>query len=235
MEDSADETNVVSNDTPVTTIETNALSKRERKPTVLFSVESAPKSNNNEEIKQGLGINLADNDHFCKQLERVKTSDSEVLRLFHTLLYGREGKKSERKKYLKKFSGFPEGSDPKKYIDIVTNRKSFTVSILKEILGLLGLEKGGTREDLIEKLVGYLSKPYAVKQASKESKPKKDSKKRKLISAGDSDAKSSKRKNSVKSADIFGDDDDHDDIFDEDEVVNAALKTDQDNIEEEPV
>lgn len=44
------------------------------------------------------------------------------------------------------------------------NKKKWTVPILKDCLALFGLEKSGTRDELIERLCDYLMKPVETKK-----------------------------------------------------------------------
>lgn len=46
---------------------------------------------------------------------------------------------------------------------IAGNRTKYTVAALKDMCGLLGLEKSGSREELIERLVDFAVEPTATK------------------------------------------------------------------------
>jgi hypothetical protein len=47
---------------------------------------------------------------------------------------------------------------------VTDNKKKWTVPILKDCLALFGLEKSGTRDELIERLCDYLMKPVETKK-----------------------------------------------------------------------
>jgi chaperonin cofactor prefoldin len=104
--------------------------------------------------QQGSGIELSENPHFCKELDKLK-SDNEVCKALHGIMYGTAGKKNEIKKNLRNFSGFPESSvssDDRK-TKIAEKKKMWTTALLKSCLGALGLEKGGDREMQVGRLV----------------------------------------------------------------------------------
>jgi HMG (high mobility group) box len=116
---------------------------------------------------------LAEYPHFVKQLDKHK-GDDDVVKDLHQLMYGIPGKKLETKKNIRQFSGFPAGVNKDEKISKMTeNKKKWTVSILKTSMELFGLEKSGTREELIARLIDYLMKPKEIKgEASAKSKPK---------------------------------------------------------------
>lgn len=137
--------------------------KRVRKQTQIFNV--AVEEKKVVEGGEGTGITLGDYPYFLEQLENFTGAD-EVLKGLHLFLFGR-GKKMEIKKHLKTFNGFPEDTDLDERIQhIVERKKNWTVAVLKDALGLFGLEKGGDREHLIERLVKYLAKPEVLKSVN---------------------------------------------------------------------
>lgn len=46
---------------------------------------------------------------------------------------------------------------------IAGNKSKYTVAALKDMCGLLGLEKTGSREELVERLVDFATEPTATK------------------------------------------------------------------------
>jgi HMG (high mobility group) box len=106
---------------------------------------------------------LAEYPYFVKQLDKHK-GDDDVVKDLHQLMYGIPGKKLETKKNIRQFSGFPAGVNKDEKISKMTeNKKKWTVGILKTCMELFGLEKSGTREELIVKLIDYLMKPKEIK------------------------------------------------------------------------
>ena len=146
-------------------------------------------------IEKGTGVLLGDYEFFTKNLEKV-TGDSDVVKALNSVLFNRVGKKHETKKHLRSFSGIPDLNNKKKYLDkVLENKKKWTVSLLKDSLGLFGLEKSGTREELAGRMIDYLAKPSVLKSVSalsKSSKSKSKGSKRKR--AGGKDDKPKKKK-----------------------------------------
>lgn len=65
------------------------------------------------------------------------------------------------------FNGFSRESatiKEEKIAKVTENKKKWTVVVLKDCLGLFGLEKSGTRDELVEKLCEYLMKPLEIKK-----------------------------------------------------------------------
>lgn len=164
---------------------TSGVGKRSRKQTAFFEVKAAPVKGTN--VGEGAGIKLAENPHFCQELDGTK-SDSAVCQALHWLLFGSKGKKAEVKKNLRGFSGFTtEVSKDDKKVKVKQNKSVWTVSVLKEALGLFGLEKSGDREVLVNRMVEFLAEPAFTKAARAPG----SGKKRK--SAGKAGKKGSKR------------------------------------------
>lgn len=110
-----------------------------------------------------------------KGLEKIK-GDDDVVKSLHLLLFGSAGKKLEAKKNIRLFSGFAdEKSKSEKLAKVIENKKKWTVQLIKDILGLFGLEKTGTRSDLVERMVDYLMAPSSIKEESSSSGSKKKS------------------------------------------------------------
>jgi hypothetical protein len=123
---------------------------------------------------------LGEFEYFVKGLDKHK-GDEELVKILHSLMFGSAGKKAETKKNIRQFKGFADGTSKEDKIAKVTeNKKKWTVQALKDSLGLFGLEKSGTREELIVRLVEYLMKPTVTKDVSelKSAKSAKGSKKK---------------------------------------------------------
>ena len=149
-------------------------------------------------IEKGSGVTLGEYEFFTKNLEKV-TGDSDVVKALNSVLFNRVGKKHETKKHLRSFSGFPDLNDKKKYLEkVLDNKKKWTVALLKDSLGLFGLEKSGTREELVGRMIDYLAKPSVLKSASaisttKSSKSKSKGSKRKRTGGKDDKPKKKKQ------------------------------------------
>lgn len=118
---------------------------------------------------------LGDYKYFCKNIEKIH-SDDESLRLLHQLMFGTLGKKFEVKKHIRRFGGFPETIGRDEALESIVDKKKWTVSVLKEVMSLFGLERSGTREGLAERLIDYLKAPYERVCLSESITPKTPSK-----------------------------------------------------------
>jgi hypothetical protein len=149
-------------------------SKRQRKQVEHYQVERKEKAE--FEIPQGKGIKLVEYEHFVAELTKIKSSE-ELVKCLHQLMYGSPGKKTTVKQNLREFSGFAgEISSDERAQKVIENKKKWTISMLKDALGLFGLEKGGAREDLCKRLVDYLVEPRIIVGAGKGKRPRASSK-----------------------------------------------------------
>lgn len=164
---------------------------RERKATNFLGTSASdtdgPKKKTAVALGQGKGVLLGDYSFFTEQLSKVK-GDSEVVKALHSLIYGKPGKKLESKKELRAFNGLPnDDKDPdhnKVIVKVLEKKKQWTVSLLKEALGLFGCEKGGDREELVKRLVQYLALPKIVKKENNSASGKKRRKSSTKLSKG---------------------------------------------------
>jgi hypothetical protein len=143
-----------------------SANKRVRKPTTFYQAPPVV-SVKEVAITAGDGIVMSDNAYFCKELGKFK-SDDDVCKGLHQLLFGTFGKKTEIKKNLRSFSGFSEDQLNDKKSKVLEKKKFWTVSLLKSALGIIGLEKGGDREELVSRLITYLQKPTHTKKVTDE-------------------------------------------------------------------
>ena len=149
------------------------LEKRERKQTTFFKAPVAKESSKVVITDEGSGIKLADNPHFCKELELIK-GDNEVCKALHLLLFNARGKRLEIKKNLRAFSGFPSAAVKEEKLEkVVDKKKVWNTTTLRTVVGMFGLEKGGDRDALVTRMMDYLAKPSFTKDAKASSKKRK--------------------------------------------------------------
>ena len=105
------------------------------------------------------------------------------------------------------FSGFPDQNSKKEKLNkIIENKKKWTISLLKDALGLFGLEKGGIRDELASRLIDYLFNPSILKSVTsatvktKSNKSKGKGTKRKRNSK---DTKTNKKKRAPSAYNLF--------------------------------
>lgn len=134
-------------------------SKRERKQTAVFVVENTAKDTKDLSVPAGLGCNLGSIPAFEEAVTKFR-GDDDVLKALHSVCFSVPGTKLNRKKNLRQFCGFAPDFD-KIAIEhkISENKKKWTVGFLKEVCGLLSLERSGSREDLCKRVVEYLACP----------------------------------------------------------------------------
>jgi len=77
-------------------------------------------------------------------------------------MYGGVGKHSLRKRQLRAFNGFSKEADQQKEIQKMANSKNWSVKCCKEFCEFLDLDNSGDKEELIQRAVGFLFKPYAT-------------------------------------------------------------------------
>eukprot|EP01036_Dinobryon_divergens_P032222 gene32222-41765_t len=151
----------------------NVSGKRERKKPEHFSASLTTKTAKKDVTYQGTGTQLVENEAFCRHLDKHK-GDDEVIKLIHRLLFGTEGRKAEAKKNIRKFSGFSPGTVQADIIEKVSTKKAWTVTLLKSFAEMLGLEKSGAREAIIERIVEFLMSPglAPAKKGSGQKRPR---------------------------------------------------------------
>ena len=94
-----------------------------------------------------------------KGLDKLKVEDV-LLHMICKLLFDTSCKKSDLKKHIRSFSGFPSTVNiEEKTKTLSKDKKKWTIDLLAEALRLFGLEVNGDRDDLIKKLLDYLSHP----------------------------------------------------------------------------
>ena len=88
-----------------------------------------------------------------------KIRDDDVARGLHSICYGKPGKQTTRKKGLRAFNGWADASVAKTKAEKLAGSNKIKVSMIKEICGVLGLEKSGTKEELCGRVTEFLADP----------------------------------------------------------------------------
>lgn len=102
-------------------------------------------------------------------ISRFKSDD---LKLLHRILYKTPGKATMIKKNIKKFNGFDFKKDSDEYTKKIANMHKFEVKQLKSICEMLELQKTGTKDDLIEKILDFLIEPKDSGKTATGGRPK---------------------------------------------------------------
>ncbi|KAH9504213.1 hypothetical protein Btru_065322 [Bulinus truncatus] len=149
------------------------------------------------EIEEGPGTKLGDIPFIEHQINSTKAID---LKPLHRVLYLRMGSNTEIKKNIRLFSGFTHSKESKEHEKRTAIMNKMITAELKSMCMILGLERGGTKSNLIERLEEFLMNPkdkgltVKLKSKSKAGKTKKKGVKRKRTSQSD-------KKKSLKKAD----------------------------------
>merc|ERR1712146_882363 len=90
----------------------------------------------------------------------------DLLKAFHRLLYGSLGDNNKRKSNIKNFSGFEDADNEAAMVNRkgkLIAAKVWTMPALKERSTLLGQEKSGTKEQVIDRIMNFLAIPSKEK------------------------------------------------------------------------
>ncbi|KAG7475917.1 DEK isoform X1 [Solea senegalensis] len=153
----------------------------------------APKQREKLKIGDGSGDKLGDIPRTNFQITKMKLAD---LKPLHAILFDRPGKMSSIKKNLRLFNGFPFDADSEQYNkkrEKLLKNSHFTNMKLKEVCGVLDLEKKGTHSDLVDRILNFLIEP---KNSGKRLPVKKKRKSKKNLTGDDSKAKTQKKSKS---------------------------------------
>ncbi|CAJ0948176.1 unnamed protein product [Ranitomeya imitator] len=146
-------------------------------------------------LTEGKGKKLYD-------IERVqyflKKKKCEELRLLHRLLFNRQGTVNMVKKNIGQFNGFPFEKSSDLYKKKEDMLKKFKKDDLKNICGVLDLEKSGANSELVSRIITFLMEPKSTGKPlpKSKSKPPKGGKKERS-SSGSARRSKSRRSNVI--------------------------------------
>ncbi|XP_043972578.1 protein DEK [Gambusia affinis] len=150
----------------------------------------APKAREKLKVADGGGDKLGDIPRTNYEITRRK---AEELKLLHAILFDRPGKSASVKKNLRLFNGFPFAADSQEFTrkrDKMLRNSNLTNTKLKLVCSILDLEKKGTHQDLIDRILIFLIAP---KNSGKRAPVKKKRRTKKKLAGGDSVAKKKKK------------------------------------------
>ncbi|XP_071510150.1 protein DEK-like [Diadema antillarum] len=158
--------------------------KRDRKKVERLVVMDTPKTPEKKfEVPTGRGVKLGDIEMIAYQLDKFKAPD---LKPLHKFLFGRTVKDlRQTKRNCKEFSGFNFEKDDPEYVKRENLLVKFTVEGQKELCTILDVEKKGTKDKMMERLMEFCLNPQPSgrkppekgKRGRKSTKPKKKTKK----------------------------------------------------------
>ncbi|XP_073487236.1 protein DEK [Aquarana catesbeiana] len=164
--------------------------KREKKKVERLSLEMTVVKKDSV-VAEGKGQKLHDIERICFFLKKKKCDD---LRLLHRLLFNRPGTVMLVKKNIGQFNGFAFDAGSEQYKKKEDMLKKFKKSDLKNICGVLDLEKSGANVELVSRIMTFLLEPKSTGKSLPKSKSKtpKSSKKERSSSGSARKSKSSK-------------------------------------------
>ncbi|XP_008196366.1 protein DEK isoform X2 [Tribolium castaneum] len=132
--------------------------KRERKNVQRFNEEfpSETKEVVKVEIPNGSGTSLGAIPRIDASISRFKNED---MRLLHKILFKLQGKVTMIKKNIKKFNGFEFKKGSEEYSKKVASMTKCDVKQLKSICEMLDLQKTGSKDDIVERILDFLLEP----------------------------------------------------------------------------
>ncbi|KAM8966948.1 protein DEK [Pelodytes ibericus] len=162
--------------------------KREKKKVERLSLEMTIMKKE-PVLTEGKGQKLYDIERIQYFLKKKKCDE---LRPLHRLLFNRLGTVNLVKKNIGQFNGFPFEKDSDQYKKKEDMLKKFKKSELKNICGVLDLEKSGINSELISKILNFLMKPKSTGKSLPKIKPQKSGKKERSSSGSARKSKNSK-------------------------------------------
>lgn len=136
--------------------------KRERKQTSFIVAEAEGPKRVKHAPPSGQGTKLGDMP-YCTGMMNKYTDSDDIIKYLHLFLIGGVGSKGTRKKLLRQFCGFQPGTDPLFMMSKLIDNKKWTVSLLKEACDILGLDRGGNRDDICRRIVDFCMSPTELK------------------------------------------------------------------------
>ncbi|XP_053323022.1 protein DEK [Spea bombifrons] len=167
--------------------------KREKKKVERLSLEMTV-IKKEPVLTEGKGQKLYDIERVQYFLRKKKC---EELRPLHRLLFNRLGTVNLVKKNIGQFNGFPFEKGSEQYKKKEDMLKKFKKSELKNICGVLDLEKSGVNSELISKIMNFLMEPKSTGKSLPKSKAKPQKSGKKERSSSGSARKSRNSKSNV--------------------------------------
>merc|ERR1719487_3256286 len=127
------------------------LRPRKAKTTELKPTPVVPARAPKRAAPQGSGISLGQIESFRANFSKL---GEDACKKLHRILYGSDGQQAQRRNKVRKFCGSSDIEGLKKRIAAVKQ-----VSLLKEIAGLFGMHRNKSKDDYVEILSAFFSKP----------------------------------------------------------------------------
>ncbi|OWF47407.1 protein DEK-like [Mizuhopecten yessoensis] len=131
--------------------------KRQKKKVERLDISGNATPKEKKQIEfDGAGLKLGDCPRIELQIQKNKADDLKVL---HRFLFGLRGATNAVKKNLRNFNGFNFEKDDKEYEKKAASLIKYTMAMLKQLCGILDLERQGSKEQVIERLMTFCVEP----------------------------------------------------------------------------
>ncbi|XP_067857746.1 protein DEK-like isoform X2 [Heptranchias perlo] len=196
--------------------------KREKKKVERLTLQVTPSAKETFSIPEGRGTKLGEIERIQYFMGKTKAED---LKSLHKVLYNRPGSLATLKKNIRLFTGFSfeSGSDQHKKKEEVLKKNP--ISVLKVICTVLDLERKGTKDEIVSKILNFLMKP----KASGKSLPKPKKKRQKGGKKERSSSGSKKKSKAATLEEILTDES----SSEEEEKKEKEKSSDESDVEEE--
>ncbi|XP_071043911.1 protein DEK isoform X2 [Parasteatoda tepidariorum] len=174
-----------------------------------------------KQIPEGRGQKLGDCPRIEFQIAKHSVAD---LKPLHRVLFNRQGTANDTKKNIRKFSGFPFQDGSSDFEQKKDKVQKFSIPVLKGICEILDIERSGTKEDIVMRLLQFLVCP----KDSGKALPKKKTSGRDKKNASKKKGKGNNKKSKAKDSDEEGDEET---AISVDEASDASANEEE---EEEP-
>ncbi|XP_067881997.1 protein DEK, partial [Heterodontus francisci] len=195
--------------------------KREKKKVERLTLQVTPSAKETFSIPEGRGTKLGEIERVQYFMSKTKAED---LKSLHKILYNRPGSLATLKKNIRLFTGFSfeSGSDQHKKKEEVLKKNP--ISALKVICTVLDLERKGTKDEIVSKILNFLMNP----KASGKSLPKPKKKRQKGGKKERSSSGSKKKSKAATLEEILTDE-----SSSEEEKKEKGKSSDESDVEEE--
>ncbi|KAL5021589.1 hypothetical protein ScPMuIL_000744 [Solemya velum] len=141
-----------------------------------MSAGATPKEKKKLEIPEGSGDRLGDCPRIEFQLQKTKADD---LKLLHKILYNRVAAANEIRRNIRQFCGYDFAKGDKEYEKKQAMLNKSHIAMLKPVCEVLDIERGGKKEEILERILDFLLNPKDSGKKVPEKKKKKSSGKKK--------------------------------------------------------
>lgn len=131
--------------------------KRERKEVTQTYVVPELKEKEDLVVPDGSGEKIGDIENVKIKIDKLSASTNE-LKTLHRLCYGRVGKQTTCKKFLRDFCGFASSEDLGKKEETISKLEG---KMIKSLLSVCDLSTSGTKADNVSALAAFLKAPFS--------------------------------------------------------------------------